>query len=187
MAGEKAASRYVAFLRGINVGGHRVKMEHLRDLFEALGFSEVATFIASGNVAFATPDADAEEIGRRIEAHLKGALGYEVATFLRTPGELAAVAAFQPFEDAGAEAPGSTLHVGFLREAPGVEAARKLLAMRTEMDDFRIQGREWYWLCRGKVTGSLVPWPLVAKTLQIPSTMRNVTTVRKLAARYSPG
>src|SRR4051794_1405623 len=97
MARTLAMKRYVAFLRGINVGGHRVKMDHLRDLFTALGFSNVTTFIASGNVIFDTPAPDVSAIESRIEGHLKASLGYEVDTFLRTPAELATVVAFRPF------------------------------------------------------------------------------------------
>jgi uncharacterized protein (DUF1697 family) len=186
MARKNAGSRYVAFLRGINVGGHRVKMEQLRDLFTALGFSNVATFIASGNVIFEAPAVDAAGIEERIEGHLKKSLGYEVETFLRTPTDLAAVVAFRPFASGEVEAPGHTLHVAFLRNALGDEAGQKVLSLRTALDDFRIHGREVYWLCRGKVTDSMVSWPLVAKTVAMPSTMRNLTTIRKLAALYPP-
>lgn len=64
--------RYIALLRGINVGGHRVKMDRLRTLFEALRFSDVSTFIAGGNVSFRTPSGEAAKIEKKIEAHLGG-------------------------------------------------------------------------------------------------------------------
>ena len=83
--------RYIAFLRAINVGGHTVKMDALRVLFESLGFINVETFIASGNVLFETPDGDPQEMETKIEACLRSALGYEVATFIRTRAELAAI------------------------------------------------------------------------------------------------
>src|SRR3954469_1096146 len=85
MAGKNSIRRYIAFLRGINVGGHRVKMDRLRDLFTALGFSNVATFIASGNVIFEAPATDVTELEERIEAQLERSLGYEVEIFVRTP------------------------------------------------------------------------------------------------------
>jgi uncharacterized protein (DUF1697 family) len=187
MARKIAASRYVAFLRGINLGKRRVKMEDLRDHFAALGFANVATYIASGNVIFDAPAGDPAAIEARIEAHLVSMLGYEVETFLRTPAELAAVAAFRPFAAEELEAPDHTLHVGFLRGAVGDEVERAMLSFRTAMDDFRFHGRELYWLCRGKTTDSLVSWPKVAKAVRMPSTMRNVTTIRKLSAKYPPG
>ena len=176
--------KYIAFLRGINVGGHRVKMDHLRELFEALKFSNVSTFIASGNVIFDSPDTDVADIEQRVEKHLHVSLGYEAHTFIRTPAHLASIVASRPFAAEEIEAPGHSLYVGLLRDVPSDEATRKLLALRSKMDDFRILGRELYWLCRGKVTDSVVSWPVVAKTIAMPSTMRNVTTIQKLAAAH---
>lgn len=181
------SARYLAFLRGINLGKRRISMPELRDHFAALGLANVETFIASGNVIFETTAGDASALEAKIEAHLKSSLGYEVDTFLRTPAELAEVVAFRPFAPADLDAPGHTFHVGFLRAAPGDEIARTMAAMQTTMDEFRIQGRELYWLCRGKTTDSLVSWPQVAKAAPMSSTMRNITTVRKLAAKYPPG
>jgi uncharacterized protein (DUF1697 family) len=186
MAKKVAAYRYVAFLRGINVGGHRVSMSDLADLFRGLKFANVATFIASGNVIFDAPAADAPALEGKIEGHLERSLGYAVDTFLRTPAELAAVAAYSPFASDGGEAAAHAVHVGFLREALSKEAGKKLLALRTAVDDFEVAGREMYWRCRVRVSDSPVSWPVVAKTLGVTSTMRNVTTVRKLAAKYPP-
>jgi uncharacterized protein (DUF1697 family) len=186
MTRTNARRRYVAFLRGINVGGHRVRMDQLRDLFKALDLSHVETFITSGNVIFETAAGDSAVLESRIEGHLERSLGYGVDTFIRTPAELASVATFRPFPSEEVEAPGHTLHVAFLRAALEGEAGRKMLSFRTEMDDFQVQGRELYWLCRGKVTDSLVSWPRVTKLVTMPSTMRNLTTIRKLAARYPP-
>src|SRR3954451_4103174 len=120
--------RYIAFLRAINVGGHNVKMAQLRALFEELGFSNVETFIASGNVIFDSPATDVQALEQQIENHLQTALGYAVATFLRSTAELAAVAAYQPFSQAQLAAEGGSLYVAFLRAAPGDAAAQRLLA-----------------------------------------------------------
>ena len=71
--------QYIAFLRAINVGGHIVKMDELRRLFTELGFANVATLIASGNVIFQTDAAgDGRDLEWRIERHLQQALGYDV-------------------------------------------------------------------------------------------------------------
>lgn len=160
MARPKPLRRHVAFLRGINVGGRRVKMDHLRTLFEGLKFANVSTFITSGNVIFETTETDAAGLERGIEAHLHKALGYEVGTFLRTPEELAAVAAFRPFE---AEEASHTIHAAFLRHAPGDEVGERLAEFRTPVDDFRLHGREFYWLCRVRFSDSLVKWPKLTK------------------------
>jgi uncharacterized protein (DUF1697 family) len=178
--------RYIAFLRGINLGKRRLKMDHLCSLFQAMKFSDVSTFLASGNVIFETPAADAAALEKRIEAHLQQALGYPVDTFLRTPADLAAAVASCPFAAEEIETSGHRLHVGFLRAAPADAAVRKLLSMRTAMDDFCVRSCELYWLIRGKTMDSLVSWQVVEKTIAVPSTMRHITTVQKLAAMHPP-
>ena len=89
--------RYFAFLRAINVGGHTVRMETLRQLFETFGFLDVETFIASGNLIFQTSDKDVASLEIKIASGLKTALGYDIAAFLRTGEELAEIVAYQPF------------------------------------------------------------------------------------------
>mgnify|MGYP000288938660 CR=1 FL=1 len=88
--------RLFAFLRAINVGGHTVKMDHLRQLCESFGLARVETFIASGNVIFETRARDAAALETNIARGLRAALGYDVAVFLRTETELAAIVRFQP-------------------------------------------------------------------------------------------
>ena len=175
--------RYTALLRGLNVGGHRVKMDHLRGLFEEMGFSAVSTFIASGNVLFeAAAGEPAAALEARIERHLEAALGYAVATFLRTPEELAAAAALRPFdgvEDGG----GRTLMVSFHKEPPDAALRARLDALRTPTDDFRVHAREVYWLTGPRMSESPVG-PQVTKALGA-GTMRNATTVRKLAEKLA--
>ena len=90
---------WIALLRGINVGGHFVKMERLRQLFAELEFSNVRTHIQSGNVFFETPEDDRATLAGRIEHHLRLALGYDVPACLRTVAELATILALDPFKD----------------------------------------------------------------------------------------
>src|SRR6266496_5246361 len=79
--------RSIALLRAINVGGHTVKMDQLRTLFVALGYANVTTYIASGNVIFETPPTSTQVLEAQIERHLRDALGYEVLAFIRTAEE----------------------------------------------------------------------------------------------------
>ncbi|OON67848.1 DUF1697 domain-containing protein [Hymenobacter sp. CRA2] len=89
---------YIALLRGINVGGHRVSMEALRQHFTDLGLPRVRTYIQTGNVFFDAPaDTDRAVLAARLEAHLQQRLGYAVPVFLRTTDELAQVLALEPF------------------------------------------------------------------------------------------
>jgi uncharacterized protein (DUF1697 family) len=178
--------RYIALLRAINVGGHTVKMEKLRQLFGELEFAGIETFIASGNVIFEAPETDAPALERRIEGHLHSALGYAVATFLRTTADLAAVAAYQPFPPADIDAEDTTLYIGFLPGPPSAAARTRLLALGTATDTFHVHKCELYWLCRTRLSDSSITGARLEKTLGLPTTLRNVSTVRKLAAKYPP-
>jgi uncharacterized protein (DUF1697 family) len=178
------APRLVAFLRAINVGGHNVKMDRLRELFEALGLSNVETFIASGNVIFDSPARNTQMLEEEIEDHLRASLGYEVATFIRSASELADIAGYQPFAASELDREGNSLYIAFLRSPPGGEAERRLSAFRNEIDDFHVHGREVYWLCRTKMSESAFSGALLEKTVGMPATMRNATTVKRLAAKY---
>ena len=177
--------KYIAFLRAINVGGHIVKMDYLRSLFEALGFSNVETFIASGNVIFDSPSKNTKALEKKIETHLQETLGYKVATFIRSTLEVAATAQHKPFVDAELEAEGNALYIAFLADDPGAEAKQKLLSFTTEFDDFHVYGREVYWLCRKKMSDSKFSGAALEKTLGMQATLRNSSTVKKLAAKYS--
>jgi uncharacterized protein (DUF1697 family) len=174
--------RYIAFLRAINVGGRVVKMDRLRELFETMGLTNVETFIASGNVIFDSTARKGLSIERLVEDALRDALGYDVDTFVRTPREVAEAAEYQPFADMREV---HSLSVGFMAQEPSPAAREAVTAYSTEVDQFHVHGRELYWLCRVRVSESKVTGPRLEKVVGMPSTMRNITTVRKLAAKYA--
>ncbi|MFL5606528.1 MAG: DUF1697 domain-containing protein [Gemmatimonadaceae bacterium] len=176
-----APQRYVALLRAINVGGHVVKMDRLRATFEALRFGRVETFIASGNVLFDSAEPDTVALEQMIETRLQKELGYEVATFLRRPAELSAIVSSLPFADD--DLAGCTLSVAFLKQAPSTESASRVHSLQTEMDDLLVRERELYWRCRGRTMESKVWRTPLEKVIGMPATFRNITTVRKLAAK----
>lgn len=179
--------QYIALLRGINVGGHRVQMADLRTRFSELGFTNVETFIASGNVIFETNVPNPAELQAQIEYHLHRSLGYAVPTFLRTPQELATVAAARPFTDSLLDTGAATLSIMFTDVVLPLEFHDQLRPFETALDAFYVAGREIFWLCRGKTTESLVDWPVLGRVVPLPPmTVRNATTVRKLAAKYPP-
>ncbi|MFO1501874.1 MAG: DUF1697 domain-containing protein [Verrucomicrobiota bacterium] len=172
--------RFVALLRGINLGRRRVKMDQLRSLFQELGLANVSTFIASGNVLFETKTTKPAQLEAAIEAHLFQSLGYEVDTYLRDSREVAAAAGRQPFQS---RSPGGGIYLIFLRKPLDPATENKLIAVKTEIDAFAVVGREIYWSCRTRMSDSVV-WSLPeVKALKLPAgTMRNMTTVQKLAA-----
>lgn len=173
--------RYVALLRAINVGGRRVKMDHLRELFGALGFANVESFIASGNVIFDS-DEDTRTLERKIEDYLWESLGYEVATFVRTASELENISRYRPFDPSDSEAEGNLLYIAFLHDTPSAE--EKLMTYRTEVDDFRVHAREVYWLCRKRMGEPPFSGATLERVLGTPATIRNSTTVRRLSEKY---
>jgi uncharacterized protein (DUF1697 family) len=180
--------RWVAFLGGINVGGHRVKMERLRELFEELGLARVETFIASGNVIFEAETDDTSALEHRIEEHLQAALGYGVPTCIRSLAEVAAAGAFEPFSGEDPEGSGHTVQVLFLRRPLDAAAREAVSAIRTEVDAFHAREREVYWLCRGRITETQVKGAVLGAALRkTPATARNVTTLRRLVERYDAG
>jgi uncharacterized protein (DUF1697 family) len=177
--------KYIAFLRAINVGGHTVKMEDLRELFRSLGFTGVETVLASGNVIFETRARTPSGLERKIEACLEEALGYEVATFLRTDSEVAAVAASRPFGDPELQS-AVALNVGFLSQAPDRASLRVIHGWRTAIDDFQVHGREVFWLCRVKQSESTFSGAALERALGLRATFRGMKTIQRLAARCPP-
>ena len=176
--------RYVAFLRAINVGGHTVRMEELRRQFESLGATNVETFNASGNVIFDTTRRSAAALETAIEDHLRTAFGFPVGTFLRTLPEVAAIAAHVPFAEPEFAAGATTMYVAFLKKAPDARVRAAVAALRNPVDDLAVHERELYWLRRNHVGESMLSQGQFEKAKVGDATTRNVTTVRKLAAKY---
>jgi uncharacterized protein (DUF1697 family) len=175
--------RYVAFLRAINVGGHVVKMDDLRRQFEKLGFADVQTFIASGNVIFTSPSKDGSALERRIEGRLEKTFGYEVRTFVRTESEVAKVAAYAPFK-AEQVRTARAYCVGFLEAPLKAEQVKAVMALRTADDELRVNGRELYWVSKKRQSEAEFSNALLEKTLKARSTFRGVNTLVKLVAKH---
>jgi len=160
-------------------------MDDLRRLFAEMGFSDVETFIASGNVVFGTAAEDAGALEGKIAQRLCEALGYEVATFVRTTAEVVAIAQYKPFAEPELNAAGNTLYVAFLAREPGDESRRRLLSCASDVDDFHVEERQAYWLCRTKMSESKFSGALLERALGMRATVRNATTVRKIAWKYA--
>ena len=164
-------------------------MERLRELFGALGYTGVRTFIASGNVMFDAEQTDAQELEREVERCLREALGFDVTTFIRSPSEIAAVSRCAPFTSSELMRDGNMLYVGFLKTRPSAAVVRDVCSLGSVTDEINVHGRELYWLSRKNVGESPVSGALLERKLGGPMTLRNSTTVRKIAALLasSPG
>lgn len=172
--------RQAAFLRGINVGGRKASGDQLRAAFEELGFEDVATFRASGNVVFsAARKVDAAQI----ERGLKKSFGYEVATFVRTAAEIKAIAGHEPFDARRLKSAKGKLQVALLPAKPAAEARKKMLALQSDDDLFAIRGRELYWLPSGGLMQSAVGMGGITDVLG-SNTVRTMGTIEQLAAKF---
>lgn len=170
--------KYVAFLRAINVGGTKViKMEDLRRMFESLGFTNVATYIQSGNVVFEAAEAD--DLRAQIESKIQQTFGFEVETFLRSMDEVRAIVEKSPFEQQGAE----TLFIQLLQAAPSAKSKQAVLALATPTDEFAVQRREVYWLRRDR-DKSPFNNNMIEKALGMSATTRNLNTMTKIVEKY---
>jgi len=168
--------RYAAFLRGINVGGTRIGKDDLCAPFTALGFEDVTTFRASGNVIFDAPKASATELAKRIEQRLADDLGFARATtFVRTAAEMRALAADDPIP----REPDQKLHVWFLLKKPPAS----VLKLATDEDQLVIGKRELYWGPAGRMTDSELDLKAVEKLVG-PNTVRTKDTVNQIAERW---
>ena len=177
---------HAAFLRGMNVGGHRITNAELREEFEALGFESVATFRASGNVIFEASGQPEGELIAEIEAGLEESLGYAVPTFVRDEDELRAIADFDPFDLEVVAASKRKLQVSMLGSKPSAKARREALTLATEQDALEITERELYWLPSGGTLDSDLDQGALDELLG-QSTMRTKGTVEGMAAKLDAG
>jgi uncharacterized protein (DUF1697 family) len=176
--------RFVAFLRGMNLGGRRIKNDELRRHFEEMGLEEVATFRASGNVIFASPQRDGEaKLARWVEAELDERLGYDVPVFLRSAGEVEAIAAREPFDAKRVERSKGKLQVSLLAKKPSAAAKKKVLAHASDEDLLAIEGRELYWLPSGGLLESDLDLKAIEALLG-SDTRRTMGTIQQIAAKH---
>lgn len=180
-------TRFAAFLRGMNLGRRRISNDDLRAHVEALGFVDVATFRASGNVILADPDgAPLADVARRLEAGLTEALAYDVPVFARDAGQMQALAAAAPFTAAHLKASTGKPQVLLLHDAPSASARRAALALLPDGDRFAFEGADLHWLPRAGLNDTELDFKALAKALG-PTTVRTKGTVELIAARWFAG
>jgi uncharacterized protein (DUF1697 family) len=186
-----SSSSYAAFLRGMNVGGHRLSNENLRTHFGAIGFRDVATFRASGNVIFAAEGTEhqsrcPQHLEEAIESGLAAALGYAVPSFIRSAEQVLAIAAMQPFDAEDVAASAGKLQVSLLAEAPSAAARREVLTLAGDEDRLVFGPCELYWLPSGGILQSALDLKRIERLLA-PMTTRTKGTIEQIAGRYFAG
>lgn len=171
--------RYIALLRGINVGGNTmVKMAELKSSFGSLGFENVATYINSGNIAFDTRKTDADKLAGRIEAAIEKNFGKSIPVIIREQNAIARIMDANPF--AGEFESHKEMHVLFLTEKMPKDKEMQLLDAAPEGERFAANGREIYCHLPKGVADSLLGKSFIEKKLKLAVTGRNWRTVERL-------
>lgn len=168
----------------MNLGNRRIKNPELRVEFEQLGFADLATFRASGNVIFGSEGGESEAaLTKTIESGLVGGLGYDVPVFLRSAAEVESIAAREPFEANLVAASSGKLQVLLLTNRPTAKARKTVLGLATGEDLLAIEGRELYWLPSGGTIDSDLDLKAIDSSLG-KGTMRTMGTVAQIAAKH---
>ncbi|TFG53510.1 MAG: DUF1697 domain-containing protein [Gemmatimonadales bacterium] len=174
--------RYVAFLRGMNLGGRRITNDELRAHFLAMGFTGVQPFLASGNIVFDSPRSDPEALSGEIKKGLADALDYLVPTYLRSGQEVRSIAARQVFTEKQMKT-GGKVQVALFHHPPNEAGRAKVLSLSSKEDRLAIHGRELYWLPRGNFSDTELDLAAIEKTVG-PMTVRTHRTLKRLSAKY---
>lgn len=171
---------YFAFLKGINVSGHRIiKMAELKVMFQNMGYKNVRTYIQSGNVAFESPKANNESLAKKIEASLEKPLGYAVSVVVRAKDEIESIIAAYPFTKIkGHES--FKRDVAFLSAAPDKAAVNELESLSTPKEMFKVAGNNVYTIRDKAFSDALIGKGVLEKKLKVIATVRNWNTVNKI-------
>jgi uncharacterized protein (DUF1697 family) len=175
--------RFVAFLRGINVGGRVVVKEKLVDVFSSLGFKNVSTYKQSGNVIFTADSADPQAVKVKIEEKLRSALGFEVAVFVRTFTQLKSIIDLDPFK--GQQTEGASFLITFLANTPADFPLQLPLTIpKSTAQVISARGTEVFSVTHGGGEGAL-PNPFLESKLKTKATTRNLNIIREIIEKFA--
>ncbi len=175
--------RLAAFLRGMNLGRRRISNADLAAHVEALGFADVATFRASGNVILTAPDDAAPAAARRLAEGLSERLAYDVPVFARGVEQMRAMAAFAPFDAAALAASTGKPQVVLLGDEPDAAAREAALALAPDGDRLAFAGADLHWLPSAGLADAQLDFAALARLLG-PTTVRTKGTIELIAARW---
>ena len=166
---------YVAFLRGVNLGpNNKIAMPALRAMAEELGYTDVATYINSGNLIITSPKKTAT-LEREISNAINDTFGRSIDVAVRTPEQLKKILVENPYPDGNP----SQVTVAFLTKAPAADAKQKVAAVAKDYEPFTFGGQEVYvnyseGIGRSKLAEKF------STIIGVSSTVRNVRTIKKI-------
>jgi len=177
----------ISFLRGVNMAGHnKIKMAELADLYNALGFSDVETFIQSGNVIFSYEhDLNFEETSAKIEKRILEKFNYSIPVMLRSTEEMKHIIAVNPFLTERDFDPAKAAVI-FLNKAPGKTEVLKASSLESPPDKFWINGSEIFIYCPNGFAKTKLYSHFFEKKIDVIGTARNwktITTILSLAEK----
>ncbi len=174
-------NRYIAFLRGINVGGHRVTGPELERVFAQLDLHSPKSFLASGNVVFDAPSANG--LVASLQKHLEAQLGYAVPTLLRSAKEVIELAQQEPFSPAELGVAKGKPQVTLLVKAPSAAVRKQVLSLSSADDRLVLEGKQLYWLPKFGISKSDLDVRSLERSLGIQTT-RTLNTIQRLAKKF---
>lgn len=168
---------YVAFLRGVNLGpNNKISMPALRAMADDLGYTDVATYINSGNLIISSPK-KAAPLEREISNAIKKTFGRQIDVAVRTQAQLKKILAENPYPDGNP----SQVTVAFLMKPPPADAKDKVAAVATDSEPFKFAGQEVYVNYSQGIGKSKLAEKFSA-IIGVSSTVRNIRTVEKVLA-----
>jgi uncharacterized protein (DUF1697 family) len=169
---------YIAFFRGINVGGkNSLPMKGLASIFEVLGATNVKTYIQSGNVAFQSASIDLSSLSKSISVEVREKYGFEPYILVLSLSDVETAMTNNPFP--AAESEPTSLHLGFLAFIPKNPDLQKLESLKNDGERFCLIGSVFYLYAPEGVGRSKLA-ANSEKLLGAPMTDRNWNTVRKV-------
>jgi len=172
--------KYISILRGINVSGKNIiKMDELRKLFELLGFTDIQTYIQSGNVLFNSRSSNKTKMISQIKDSINKKSGYDVKVLIKTKDEIEKVINQNPFLKFD-NVDIKKLYVTFLERIPEKEFIDSLIPNKKTNDVYKIIGTEIYLYCPGGYGKTIFSNNYIEKKLRLKATTRNWKTVNKL-------
>jgi uncharacterized protein (DUF1697 family) len=171
--------RYIALLRGINVGGATMmKMDDLKAEFQKLGFENVKSYINSGNIGFDAATTAESRLVAMLEAAIEARFGRAFSVMVRKQEDLPRIIAANPFE--GKYESHKAMHLLFLADELPADKEAQLVQALLPGDACQVIGREIYWHLPAGIADSLLGKGFMEKKLKVPATARNWRTVEKL-------
>lgn len=171
---------YVALLRGINVSGQKkVAMNQLKALFENVGFTDVLTYIQSGNIVFVSYETNTPTIIKLIKENILSEFGFNVPVFILTANELDEIIQENPFYNLP-DFEESKLYYTILEDIPDAEELKLLLSYKFHPDQIISKGRVIYVYAQGGYGKTKYSNNFIESKLKLTATTRNYKTMQAL-------